>query len=65
MTQRLLTVREAAERLSYNKTVVYELIRSGRLRAVRITETAEWRVPDDAIPEFIDGLPDNQEAVSA
>lgn len=59
VAERLLRVAEAAERLAYSRTVVQELIRSGRLRAVRISQHADWRVPDDAIAEFIASLPDN------
>ena len=56
---RLLRVEEAAERLAYSTTVVYRLIRAGRLRAVRLGPGSPWRVPDDAIGEFIDSLDDN------
>lgn len=64
MSARLLTVREAADRLAYSKSVTYELIRAGRLRAVRISEASDWRVPDDAIAEFIDSLDSNMEDVA-
>lgn len=59
MSARLLTVKEAAVRLAYSKTTTYELIRAGRLRAVRLGQGAEWRVPEDAIGEFIDTLDTN------
>lgn len=61
---RLLTVQEAADRLAYRKSKVYELIRAGQLRAVRTHAGAHWRVPEDAIPEFIDSLDSNQQDVA-
>lgn len=61
MAERLLRVGEVAERLAYSKTVVHQLIRAGRLRAVRLGPGSPWRVPDEAIGEFIDSLDDNTE----
>lgn len=58
---RLLTPEDAAEQLAFSKAKVYELIRAGRLRAVRLDDAAHWRVPDGAIVEFIASLPSNQE----
>ena len=57
---RLLKPAEAAERLAYSKASVYEFIRSGRLRAVRAGEGGDWRVPENALVEFIDSLESNQ-----
>lgn len=59
MADRLLTVHEVAERLAFSKSTVDRLIRAGRLRAVRLGPGSPWRVPDDAIGEFIDSLDDN------
>lgn len=59
MADRLLTISQAAERLAFSKATVHRLIRAGRLRAVRLGPGSHWRVPDDAIAEFIDTLDDN------
>lgn len=50
----LLTVEDAAERLSLGRTKVYELIRSGELEAVRIGKSR--RVPADALDAYVAGL---------
>ncbi|MEU8351997.1 excisionase family DNA-binding protein [Streptomyces sp. NPDC048845] len=47
----LLTVEEAARRLSLGRTVCYRLIRSGELES--ITVGGLRRVPADAVPEFV------------
>lgn len=59
---RLLKPGEAAERLAYSKASVYEFIRSGRLRAVRTGPGSDWRVPEDALAEFVQSLDSNQVA---
>lgn len=58
----LLTVKQAAVELSLSRDSVYGEIRSGRLRAVRVGKGSgsEWRVPVEALPEFISSLVDNQ-----
>ncbi|WP_395110736.1 helix-turn-helix domain-containing protein [Actinomadura sp. SCN-SB] len=48
---RLYRVTEAMEMLSLSRTVIYELIRSGRLRSVR--EGRARRIPGSAIAEYI------------
>lgn len=40
----LLTVDEAAERLSLSRTMTYDLVRSGRLPAVKIEDTNQTRI---------------------
>ncbi|HET6914684.1 MAG TPA: helix-turn-helix domain-containing protein [Acidimicrobiales bacterium] len=50
----LLTPEEAAEALSLGRTKVYELIRLGVLRSVRIGKCR--RVPAVALSEFVDRL---------
>lgn len=50
----LLTPEEAAEALSLGRTKVYELIREGALRSVRIGKCR--RVPAAALDEFVDRL---------
>jgi excisionase family DNA binding protein len=52
--RRLLTPEEAAQALGIGRTLVYELIGSGRLRSVRIG--ACRRVPVTAVDEFVDEL---------
>jgi excisionase family DNA binding protein len=62
MSGRLLKPTEAAERLAYSKATVYEFIRAGRLRAVRTGPGADWRIPEDALDEFVASLDSNQAA---
>jgi excisionase family DNA binding protein len=50
----LYTVAEAAVLLAMSRSVVYELIRSGRLRTV--TEGRSRRVPAKAINDYIELL---------
>ena len=46
-----LTVVEAATVLRIGRTAAYNLVRSGKLRSVRVGRTI--RVPRDAIAEFL------------
>jgi excisionase family DNA binding protein len=55
----LLTIEEAAERLSMGRTKVYELVRSGRLESVTIGRSR--RVPVAALEPFVTGLRRNSE----
>jgi excisionase family DNA binding protein len=48
---RLYRVSEAMELLSLSRSVIYELIRSGRLRSVQ--EGRSRRIPGSAIAEYI------------
>ncbi|GAA2576811.1 helix-turn-helix domain-containing protein [Actinomadura fulvescens] len=48
---RLYRVSEAMELLSLSRSVIYELIRSGRLRSV--CEGRSRRIPGSAIAEYI------------
>ncbi|MFI6696682.1 excisionase family DNA-binding protein [Streptomyces sp. NPDC050433] len=50
-TLSLLTVEEAARRLSIGRTVCYRLIASGELES--LTLGGLRRVPADAIPEYV------------
>jgi excisionase family DNA binding protein len=52
----LLKVDEVAEITGLSRTVLYELMRSGRLESVRIG--AARRVPADAIAAFVEQLRD-------
>jgi excisionase family DNA binding protein len=50
-TKALYTVSEATAILSLSRSVIYELMRSGRLRSVR--EGAARRIPATAIAEYV------------
>jgi excisionase family DNA binding protein len=50
----LYRVDEAAEALRLSRSVIYELIRSGRLRTVK--EGRRRLVPVAALGEYVDGL---------
>ena len=50
----LLRVDEAGHRLNLGRTVMYELIRSGRLRSVKVGKLR--LIPSSALAEFVDQL---------
>lgn len=52
-TLALLTVEEAARRLSIGRTVCYRLIRTGELESVTPAGTRLRRVPADAVPAYV------------
>jgi excisionase family DNA binding protein len=49
--KRVLTVEEAAQELRCSKWLVYDLIQSGALRAVRVGRL--WRVPRGSIRDYL------------
>ena len=49
----LYTIAEVAKRLKGNRNTVYELIRKGRLKAVRL---GSLKVREKALEEFLDTL---------
>lgn len=53
MSERLLTVNEAAAALKLNPQTVREWLRSGKLRGLRTTENGRWRVPESALVESL------------
>jgi excisionase family DNA binding protein len=55
MSERLLTVNEAAAALSLNVQTVRAWLRSGRLRGLRTGDgkNARWRVPESALGETL------------
>lgn len=53
-TPLLLRVGEAGQRLNLGRSVMYELIRSGRLRPVKVGRLR--LIPTSAIVEFVDDL---------
>lgn len=50
---RALKVDEMAQILSISRNSAYELVRSGRIRAIRVGRI--YRIPKSAIDEFLDG----------
>ncbi|GAA5026270.1 helix-turn-helix domain-containing protein [Actinopolymorpha pittospori] len=60
MEHLLLTTAEAAERLRIGKSTLYDLIRSRRLRTVKIGKRR--LVPVDALPEVIALLVEEESA---
>ena len=60
MEHLLLTTAEAAERLRIGKSTLYDLIRSRRLRTVKIGKRR--LVPVDALPEVIALLAEEEAA---
>lgn len=56
----LLTVEDAARRLSLGRTTMYALIKDGQIRTVRIGQLR--RVPADALTAYVAQLADQQAA---
>ena len=54
LTPLLLRVGEAGQRLNLGRSVMYELIRSGRLRSVKVGRLR--LIPTTALTEFVEGL---------
>lgn len=54
----LLTVREVAARLRVSDESVYRLVRSNKLRAVRIGEL--WRIPQSAVHDLVNQSADTK-----
>jgi excisionase family DNA binding protein len=52
----LLRPEEVAQALGIGRTMVFELIRSGELRSVKIGKAR--RIPTAAVREYIEGLDD-------
>lgn len=50
----LLTVEEAAERLSLGRTTVFQLLKAGRLQSVRVGRLR--RIPAEALDEYTRSL---------
>lgn len=50
---RLLSLREAAERLNVSESTLWLLVRRGALRSVRLTERGSHRFTDATLAEFI------------
>jgi excisionase family DNA binding protein len=56
----LLRPEQAAEALSIGRTAVFELIRSGRLRSIKVG--GRRRIPASALTEFVRQLEEEQAA---
>lgn len=56
MTENLLTLQQAADRLGVHYHTARKLVRTGELRASRIGfgPGKHWRVPESAINEYIE-----------
>jgi excisionase family DNA binding protein len=52
----LLRPEEAARALGVGRTTVYELIRAGELRSVKIGKLR--RIPSEAVRQYVEGLTD-------
>lgn len=55
MAQRLLTISEAARRLSCSTDTVYRRIRSKAIPV--LAEGGRWRIRESDLDEYIDSLP--------
>ena len=56
LEKKLLTVTELIGELGCSRTTGYELIKTGRLRAVRLTNKGGIRIPVEAVEEFMESL---------
>ena len=57
MSEQLLTVRQAADRLSAGASLVYDLVGARKLRAYRIGNgRGRIRIPESAIAEYIQSV---------
>ena len=52
--ERLLTVRNVAERLSVTEETVRRWLRSGELQGVMLSRKAGWRIRPEALAAFLD-----------
>ena len=50
---RYLKLSDVAERLSMTTRQVYSLVRSGELQGIQVGGRNQWRVPEDAVEEYI------------
>jgi excisionase family DNA binding protein len=51
MEKRLLIVKEVSERLRCDRLAVYKMIKSGKLRAVKVAR--KWLIPEEEIERLI------------
>lgn len=58
MNKLLYSSREAAEMLSLSRTTIFELLRRGELRSIKIGRSR--RIPASALEEFVAGIKDSR-----
>ncbi len=56
MEKMLLSVEEFGAAVGVALSAAYALVKSGRVRTVRVTPKGAIRVPTDAVQEFVDSL---------
>lgn len=54
MEERYYTIEEVSEMLRVSIRTVYRWIKDGALRAVQVRRSGGYRIPKDALDEFID-----------
>jgi excisionase family DNA binding protein len=55
MTERWLTVSEAAERLRVGNVTVQRWLRAGKLPGTLLSRRAGWRIPERAVDALLQG----------
>lgn len=58
----VFTVKEIAELLEVSKNTAYHLVRSGKLRSVKIGR--QFRVPKSALEDYLAGIEAQQEQLA-
>jgi excisionase family DNA binding protein len=56
MEPMMLSVEEFGRALGCGRSTAYEVVKSGRVRTVRLNPRGATRIPVDAVREFIDSL---------
>ena len=54
MAEKIYTIKQAAEHLSYKPNTVREYLKRGILKGIKVGN--EWRIPDTDLQAYIDGL---------
>lgn len=55
MTDKLITAKEFANATRYNQVYVYQLIKDGKIKAVRIGDKRTLRIPESELERYISG----------
>jgi len=55
MAEKLVTAREFATATRYNQVYVYQLIREGKIKAVRIGVGRTLRIPESELERYLSG----------
>lgn len=53
-TEKLLTVKEFADRARYNKAYVYQLIKEGKVKALRAANGRTLRIPESELDRLFE-----------